>query len=221
MFYIALFLVELLSLFFLSRKLHRKLGTFLYSVTRSKKVTIYIMAVLFLPGTIVHELSHFLAGLFLLVPIGEIEFIPEFDDGSIKLGSAEIGKTDPIRRFLIGVAPLIVGTILILLVVYLLSVKSIMGENIWLKKIIVGIMVFELGNTMFLSKKDLEGAWKMYLFLALLLIALYFSGFSLSPETIGQISGSKLTVIFEKASLFMLVPLLIDLGLIGLLRLFK
>ena len=179
------------------------------------------MAVLFLPGTIVHELSHFLAGLFLLVPVGEIEFIPEFDDGSIKLGSAEIGKTDPIRRFLIGVAPLIVGTILILLVVYLLSVKSIMGENIWLKRLIIGVMVFELGNTMFLSKKDLEGAWKIYLFLALLVILLYISGLSLSPETMGVISGSKIAIAFEKASVFMLVPLFIDLGFIGSLKLFK
>ncbi|OGM32325.1 hypothetical protein A3D01_04650 [Candidatus Woesebacteria bacterium RIFCSPHIGHO2_02_FULL_39_13] len=221
MFYLILFFIELISLFFLSRKLHRKLGTFLFSLTRSRKITIYVMAVLFLPGTIVHELSHFLAGLFLLVPVGEIEFIPEFDEEGVKLGSAEIGKTDPIRRFLIGVAPLIVGTVLILLVVYLLSVKSIMGENIWLKRLIIGVMVFELGNTMFLSKKDLEGAWKIYLFLALLVILLYISGLSLSPETMGVISGSKIAIAFEKASVFMLVPLFIDLGFIGSLKLFK
>jgi len=74
---------------------------------------------------------------------------------------------------------------------------------------------------MFLSKKDLEGAWKIYLFLALLVILLYISGLSLSPETMGVISGSKIAIAFEKASVFMLVPLFIDLGFIGSLKLFK
>lgn len=221
MLFLLTFIIQLILLMFLSRKLHRLLSNFIFSITKNKKITVYFLAILFLPGTIIHELSHFLSGLFLLVPVGEIEFIPEFDDGSVKLGSAEIGKTDPIRRFIIGIAPLIVGTILILTAVYLFSVVSIMGENIWLKRLIIGAMVFELGNTMFLSKKDLEGAWKIYIFLAIILIILYISGFSLSPETIAEISKSKLVSIFEKASIFMLVPLIIDFAFIGLLKLFK
>lgn len=221
MFYLSLFVIELIALFYVSRSLQKKLGSFLFRVTRNKKISVYIMAILFLPGTVIHELSHFLTGLFLLVPVGEIEFIPELSEDTVKLGSAEIGKTDPIRRFLIGVAPLVVGTCLILSVVYYFSQNLIVSENVWLARSLVGVIVFEVANTMFLSKKDLEGSWRIYLLLIFLFFVLYFLGINLSAEAVNWLTDSKLNLIFATAAFFMAIPVVIDFVIIGLLKFFN
>lgn len=218
MFYIILFVSEILALFFLARKVHRGLGNLIFKITRSKKITVYILAILFLPGTIIHELSHFLAGLFLLVPVGEIEFIPEFDDNSIKLGSAGIGKTDSIRRFLIGIAPLIVGTSLILFLVYYFSQYIELVKNSWFAVVFVGILIFEIANTMFLSNKDLEGSWKIYLLLISIFIFLYILGLNFSVDITNWVRSTSIIGILEKAVLFLGIPVFIDLILLGVIN---
>ena len=40
-------------------------------------------ALIFAPGTLIHEASHFLMALFILVPVGQLEIIPEIQDDKI------------------------------------------------------------------------------------------------------------------------------------------
>ena len=54
---------------------------------------------LFLPGTVIHELAHVLSAGVLLVHVGEVEFMPQQTPEGIKLGSAQIGQ-----RHFFGVA---------------------------------------------------------------------------------------------------------------------
>ncbi|CAN5287326.1 hypothetical protein BH10PAT1_BH10PAT1_5910 [soil metagenome] len=184
MIFLIILVFEILFLYFLSRKVTSKI----FYLVRNK----YLFAVLFLPGTFIHEISHFLFALFLLVPVGTPEFLPVQIEGGIKMGSVPIGKTDPIRRTLIGIAPIIFGLIILFLSIYYV-------HNVFL----LGFIVFEVGNTMFSSKKDLEGVIPVIVTLIIFIIVFYFLGLR-----INLIVNEEL---FKKADLFLLVPIGIDL----------
>src|SRR5689334_12087628 len=121
MLYLGLFFLLLLLLFISSHFLTRALSTLFYRVTRNEKWTIMLLALLFFPGVLIHELAHFLMASVLLVPTGEIEFIPQIHHDRVKLGSVQIGQTDPFRRALIGIAPVIVGATILLTTLYYVS----------------------------------------------------------------------------------------------------
>jgi hypothetical protein len=62
-----------------------------------------------MPGTILHESSHWLACRMLAVPVGRTRlFRPRrHPDGSVGLGEVRHARTGPLRRALISVAPLV------------------------------------------------------------------------------------------------------------------
>lgn len=140
------FFVEFILLFFLSRVLTREI---------SKILSVRILSFLFLPGIIVHELSHILVAAVMFVPVGEIEFTPKVTEGSVRLGSAAIGKTDPVRRAIIGLAPIVAGIAILLATAAFYAHSSY--ELVSLASLILFYAVFQIGNTMFSSTRDLEG----------------------------------------------------------------
>ncbi|SRR5258706_9402346 len=190
MIYLILLVLEILVLFLLMRKLlpkiYRRLGIWLFSV-------------LFLPGTFLHEISHFLTALFLLVPVGQIELMPERTESGLKMGSVPIGKTDPIRRTLIGVAPVIFG-------LGVLFITTPFTIPIWAHAYIA----FEVGNTMFSSKKDLEGSIIVFIVLATIISILYLMGV--------RIDFNFDYSIIQRADLFLAIPVGIDFLLLLILR---
>src|ERR1035437_2432032 len=101
--YSVFLLLEISILFLLSRSI---------SKTLSKFMSINFLSFLFLPGIIVHELSHILVAAILFVPVGSMEFAPKRHGNAVKLGSVEIAKTDPIRRSIIGCAPFFMGLLI-------------------------------------------------------------------------------------------------------------
>lgn len=155
MLYLLLFVLQVAFLFFLSQQLSRLLSVFFLSITRSQKVTISLLSFLFLPGVIMHELAHWLVAEVLFVQTGEIEFLPQIQGDVVKLGSVAIAKTDPVRRLLIGIAPLFCG--LSLLVILFFIFKPSITWPVSFITIAYGVILFEIGNTMFSSKRDLEG----------------------------------------------------------------
>jgi hypothetical protein len=214
MFYILLLLIEIIVLYFLSRMVVRSVYHFFHQVTRRKSLGMYLFAILFLPGTFIHEISHFMAALFLLVPVGKLELIPKFKEegGGVDLGSVAIAKTDPVRRFLIGVAPFIFGIVIIFTILYLVSTGKFI--EIWWGKILAGILIFEIANSMFASKKDLEGAVVLFAFLIVIAIfvslLIYFFGISIHIDISGFRLGRSTQEILRNANLFLLVPIVID-----------
>jgi hypothetical protein len=214
------FFTELFVLFLLSKKLTRRLSFYFYQVTRSKKLTILWLAILFFPGTFIHELSHYLMAVFINVRVGDMEFLPEVQEHGVKLGSVSIAKTDPFRRLLIGMAPFLFGTAIILALLYFGSVYNLFSHY-WFS-ILTGYIVFEIGNTMFSSRKDMEGALELLIVLFMLMLILYFAGLRLPAFDPSIIFGQPLiTKIFEKGAYFLLIPLAIDLVVIILLSFFK
>jgi hypothetical protein len=149
-----------------------------------------------------------MAGL-LGVPVGEIEFMPKVEGDHVKLGSVQIAHSDPLRRFLIGAAPFVIGT-LILLGILFYTVQNHFFGNYFLI-FLVGYLVFEIGNTMFSSKKDMEGALELFGTIIILFIVFYLLGLRLPTFNPNLILGQPLfQEVFKQGSIFLLVPLALD-----------
>ncbi len=113
-------IIALIGLLFLQRWIHTHLHGLSLLLTGHPERAVIVYALVLLPGVFLHELSHWLAATFLGVRTGSFSILPRQQaDGSIQLGYVEYyrGRTlDPARESVIGGAPLIMGTAVILLI---------------------------------------------------------------------------------------------------------
>jgi hypothetical protein len=203
MIFLLVFFIEIAVLFLLARAIAAHLSVLVHKVSGSSKVVAFVLAVLFLPGTFVHELSHYLMAVILRVRVGKFTLFPKAFTDQIILGSVSIVKTDPIRRFLIGIAPFIVGTLMLLIGIDQMYIfKESFISNLPML-ILLFYIIFTVSNTMFSSKKDLEGAVELIFAAALIFGVLYLIGFR-APNIPLNIA------LLEKACLILLIPLTIN-----------
>jgi len=229
MIYFLTFLFELILLLFLSKKLINSLAKVIYRLTKSHRAVVHILALIFLPGTIIHELAHLLFAGVMLVPVGEMSVLPEIDvdynsraariseEKGVKLGSVQIGHTDPLRRMIVGVAPVLLGLVLIFSIFLLVKI----GASPWWQVALALYLLFEIGNTMFSSRKDIEGS---ILFVILIItvitiisLAIYFLAPGLWQNIWTYISNINFEFgvdFFKQASIYLIVPLTLDLLII-------
>lgn len=211
MIFLLLFFLELIVLFLLSRSLSRSLSLLFYKVTRREKWSVWLLALLFLPGTIIHELAHFLTAALLMVHVGEIEFMPKVRENSVKLGSVQIGHTDILRRATIGFAPVFVGIACLSLTFFYFSSFPL---NPWFLNILLPfLIIFEIANTMFSSPRDIEGTWQAGLFLLFVGVLLYALRVPISESFITWLWSTEHQEFIKMLSIYMVIPLAID-GLI-------
>ena len=219
---VGIFFVLLFLLFVLSRLFTQELSLVLYRFTRSEKWVVTIMAILFLPGTFIHELSHYVTAILLGVPAGKMEFTPEVRGNTVKMGSVSIAETDMFRRFLIGIAPVVWGTFFILALMFIASSSSYAMSPLVL--VFVLLLTFVVGNTMYSSKRDMEGAIGIFIFLAIVFIffasVIYFSSISLSDIPVSFIDVEPIYAAFSMGWKFLLVPIGIDLIFITMFYIF-
>lgn len=217
---IVFIILETFLIFIISKTLINNLARIFLRLTKSHKATVHILAILFLPGTILHELAHLLTAGVLFVPVGEISVIPEIEGDSVKLGSVQIGMTDPIRRMIIGVAPLLVGLGIIMEIIYFN--KDSLSSAPWWLLLLFGYLIFQITNTMFSSKKDMEGAVAFFgifiLIISLSLLTLYLSGNIAVLSNVSQLNFSGANFLIENMCKFLLVPLALDLIILGIIK---
>lgn len=211
-----LFLFEIILLFFLSREVTKSLSRVFLHVFHSSSLMIHVLAFLFLPGVIIHELSHFLMASILFVPTGEIEFLPEVRGSEVKMGSVAIASTDPFRRFLIGVAPLLIGFFVILLLFWYIAPVVLVS---W-QTVLLLYGAFEVSNTMFSSKKDMEGALGIIVLACLVALLLLVLHVPVVPVTASLLALPYIVLFFTHASWFFGVVLGIDFVCWGAAELF-
>ena len=147
----VVFLIQLVILYFISRVNIQKIFEVLRMFVRKDSFVFSLIAFIFLPGTILHELSHFFMATILLLKVREIHIFPKWDNGYIKLGSVVFEKKDVARSILVGIAPIIVG----LLFFWWLSALRVMEINGFGIKAILIYVIFVLSTSMFSSKQDL------------------------------------------------------------------
>ncbi|MCE7861312.1 MAG: hypothetical protein DYG86_16200 [Chloroflexi bacterium CFX2] len=111
---LIIFIANLLPLVFLQRFLHREIQLIFFILTRNKPLTIALFSLLFLPGVLLHEASHYLTAKLLGVQTGRFTVMPQaVENRGLILGSVEIENTDILRDSLIGLAPIFSGTLFI------------------------------------------------------------------------------------------------------------
>lgn len=184
-------------------------------IARNENLAIRLFHLFLLPGVIIHELAHLIVAEAMLVRTGGLSFTPEPDKDKIVMGSVGIEETDPIRRALIGFAPVFVGILIIsFFVFYFLSDKSPLGFP-W-NYVLVFFMVFQIGNTMFSSKKDLEGSALLLIVIATVFAVCYFLGVRLPEGIISYFNSESFMEIVKKGIWVLFFPIAIDLVLIFL-----
>jgi len=100
----------------IQRYLFRHLQGFLLLVSRRQSVALYLYALLFFPGVVLHETSHWLTARVLGVGTRRLSLLPSRQRGGrMRFGYVETEASDPFRSSLIGVAPLVTGTLACLL----------------------------------------------------------------------------------------------------------
>lgn len=148
---VLLFCTQLVALFFISRISIKYLFYLFHRILSHDKVVYLLIAAIFLPGTILHELSHFAMAIVLLLKVRELHIFPQMENGYIKLGRVIYEKKDVVRSIIVGIAPIILG----LLFFWWLSIVDVLStHNVWIKIIVIYI-IFVISTTMFSSKQDL------------------------------------------------------------------
>ncbi len=203
---------------------HLQLITWL--TTGNRKLAVIVYSLVFLPGIIIHEISHFFMAAFLGVRTGEITIFPSVstEDGEQHLGSVEVTKTDMFRSSLIGIAPLVFGSIFIIAVTkwqfpqilnnlsqfsWPLNQLLIEGKNIlaiplnfvWI------YLIFAISNTMFVSSAD-RRSWP-----AMIILLLLISGLAISTGTATSVIQSVKTPLIIGINILnaaFLISLIID-----------
>lgn len=166
-------MLELIILFFTSKVIFQALYFLSYKVFRNQHSATIPLFLLFFPGVIIHEISHLLIAEILFVKSYHIEIWPKVANGRVQMGSIQIQNTDLIRGVLIGIAPIIVGVAflssILLMFVSNIGVQNIFSSsfNIFISALVIW-SVFVVTNTMFSSKRDVEGALELFVFILFL-----------------------------------------------------
>lgn len=151
------------------------------ALTRSPRIGLWVYSLLFLPGVIIHEISHFFMAAFLGVRTGEISIFPDgpTEEGHERLGSVQVAKTDIFRSSLIGIAPLFFGSVLIIAITkwnfpqlldpqFLSRIPLLLSVPlnwVWI------YLIFAISNTMFVSSADRK-SWPAMILVLLILAAI-------------------------------------------------
>lgn len=183
---IFIVLIIILSLM-RSRLVYELAGTSLLMFGSTRPGVIFY-SILFLPGTIIHELSHWIVAEVLQVRTGAITIFPDLDTDSTentqRLGSVATERTDPFRAFFIGLAPFVSGLAILVVLGRLLSLGW--GVYIWwqLALIIYGIVV--VGNSMMISESD-RRTWPfiiIFLLIMIIFISTYYPTLFLGKDSL-------------------------------------
>jgi hypothetical protein len=184
--------VELTVLWLISRRLTQNLYISSFLLTKSREISIGFLSLLFFPGTVIHELAHMFVAEILQVHTSGLTLVPEgLEQTQVRTGSVSIAQSDPIRRAVIGIAPVFVGLGMLGLISYYLptlwqqvtvdSANGILFSTASIYLLFLALYsLFAVSNTMFSSPEDMEGFWPVAIVLILIFAALYIVGIRIS-----------------------------------------
>jgi hypothetical protein len=109
-----LLVVCLVPFLLVQRWLHREIQSVFLLLTRRPTVSLGLFSLLFFPGVLLHETSHFAMARLLGVRTAGFSLLPQvLPNGQLRLGYVETVQADLVRDAFIGTAPLITGGVLI------------------------------------------------------------------------------------------------------------
>lgn len=225
MVYWAIFVFELIFLFLTSKVLFNSLFLLFRKIFKSQKVSISTLSLIFFPGVLIHELSHLMTAELLFVRTFEVELVPKIHEGRIKMGSVQVRETDFFRRFLIGIAPIILGSGFLFLLLFYFStfiLPDLFSNSLYfVASFLIFWAVFAISNTMFSSRKDLEGVVGIFFLFFVFGLAFFLSGVNILEIGL-KLFGAEKSVTFAKTwDYLFFFPVLVNLFIFSLSLFFK
>jgi hypothetical protein len=186
-------LVLLLPLLWLVRNAHQGLQELFYLLTEHKAVAVYLFQIMLLPGVILHEMSHYVAAKLLGVRIRKLSLQPQIRGNKIQMGAIVMDRPDFARGILIGLAPLVVGTAVVVLIGYhVFDVANVIaavtandiGAAIGAVQAAFGVndawiwfyFIFAISNAMLPSESDRASLWPMLIFVGAIAVVVALAG---------------------------------------------
>jgi len=233
---LAWLVITLPPLFFMKRWINRHLQGFGLLLLGDNDRATLLYFVLLLPGILIHELSHWVAAKLLGVRTGKISFGPSNRHGNqMRLGSVTVARTDPFRASLIGVAPLISGSLAILIIGQLILGLGGFGKvllngewgQVW-ESLLAHFrapdfwlwlyLIFAVSNAMLPSESDREPWRPVLIFMSLVALIFYLTGWVRQvPEVLATASLTGLSYLAYTFSLTVVV----DAIFIALIAIFE
>jgi hypothetical protein len=197
------FLGALFLLVFVQRWVHKHLHGVAFLISGQADMALLLYSLPLLPGVALHELSHAVMATLLGVKTANLTLIPRRQaDGHVRLGSVQVERVDVVRSSLIGLAPLLAGSVAILLIVrFAFDVNTIgeaaqRGDIAGLLGSLGGLLrapdawlwlylLFSIANAMMPSPSDRE-TWPPVILFSLLLLSLALAfGLNSAIEGVG------------------------------------
>ena len=210
----VLTLILIIIIFFVTRRLTQELYNILYFIFKNRKIAFTLLAVIFLPGTGLHEVSHFLMATILMLKVVDFTLLPEEKEDRIKLGSVVYQKKDLLRAIIVGIAPIFGG----LTFFFCLAYFNLFPSSNMIINLLLIYLIFVVSSTMFSSKQDLKDL--IYIIPFLILFAGIFYVFDLGHlfKFTDEFIHSVTNMIY-KVNIYLLLSLFINVFLFSVLKL--
>lgn len=148
---------------------------------KNKKIIIYIIAFLYFPGTVFHEMSHLFTAMILMLNVTDINLFPQFTKYKnyieIKMGFVRYEKKDFIRGFIVGIAPFFWS----LSFFFLIYKTNIFPNSNFYINATITYLIFTISSSMFPSKADLKDQLPFFLLLIMIGLLIYIFNLNLLP----------------------------------------
>lgn len=197
--------VTLVLLLVIERWIHRHLQGTMLLLVGDREIAVVLYALPLMPGIVLHEFSHALTARLLGVRAGRVSIGPRLADERIQLGFVPVEETDFLRASLIGLAPLLAGTAVILLIGHFVFDIEVMQQGLvsgdW-AEVAQGLaetlrapdvwlwlyLIFAVSNTMLPSESDREAWVPIVLFMVLVAVLAWLAG--LGPKIVDYVGHS-------------------------------
>ncbi|MBM4422296.1 MAG: hypothetical protein FJ030_02755 [Chloroflexi bacterium] len=220
--------VTLAPLLALERWIHRHMQGIGLLLTRDPSLATILYSALFIPGVLLHELSHLIMAKALGVETARFSVWPSRQpDGTLRLGYVETAKVDFIREALIGIAPLAAGSAAVVLIGYRWLAVGPLGAaiaagdlsamakgfiaSLYSADSLIGLYaLFTISNSMMPSASDRRAWLPVAIMLTLIGVALYYFGAApLLVNSLGEPLAAGVRVIASAFTITIGVNLLI------------
>lgn len=170
---------------------------------------VIFITLLYLPGTILHELAHFVFAIACFLRVRHVSIIPVLEKNYVKLGHVTYEKQDIVRSIIVGIAPFFAGIGFFWLISYF---KLFPSQSV-LINILLGYLMFTVSSTMFSSKQDLIDI--IYLIPLVIIIGgvIYIFDFKITLS-IGNLFINGILYFLNKVNMYLLISLAINIALI-------
>lgn len=208
--YFFLCVGQLIVLFFISRRTTNNLFHFLRLLSKNEKLIFSLVALLYLPGTIIHEMSHFFAALILFLRVREVSIFPAVQKNYIKLGSVTYERKDFIRGFLVGIAPLGGG----MLIFYSIGFFHLFPSHDFFLNVLFAYIIFTVSSTMFSSSQDLVDFLYMIPLFILVAGLLYILHIDIAHVAGNVFFANQILPLIKTINIYLLFSIIINISVI-------